>query len=95
MYKPKAEVTLRQRDEEQAEKIWQSKPGWSKLGCDTVAAGFQRTFLVSEAFRESSWRFNGAGVMPAPYCFQLSSWPGGVILTTVQDALEPGREHCQ
>jgi len=32
----------------------------------TMAAGFQRTFPVCEAYRESSWRYEGAGAMPAP-----------------------------
>jgi hypothetical protein len=34
----------------------------------TMTTGFQQAFPVCEAFRESSWRYKGAGAMPAPYC---------------------------
>jgi hypothetical protein len=62
-----------------------------KFRCDTVAAGFQLAFLVSEAFRGLSWRFNGAGVMPAPYFFQFCPWPCAVIATAVLDARDLAR----
>ena len=41
----------------------------------TVAAGFQRTFPVCEAVRGPSWQVQGAGAMPAPYCFQRGESP--------------------
>jgi hypothetical protein len=34
----------------------------------TMTPGFQRTFPVCEAFRGSSWRYEGVGAMPAPNC---------------------------
>jgi hypothetical protein len=50
------------------EKLWQVKSVCGKFHQATVAAGFQRTFPVCEAFRGSSWQLQGAGAMPAPYC---------------------------
>lgn len=34
-----------------------------------MAAGFQQTFPVCEVIREPLWQLQGAGAMPAPYCF--------------------------
>jgi hypothetical protein len=48
-------------------KQWQMKAGCIKFNQATVAASFQRTFPVCEAFRGSAWQLQGAGAMPAPY----------------------------
>jgi len=52
------------------EKDWQPNSEPSRLHQATVAAGFQQTFSVCEAFRGPSWQLQGAGAMPAPYCLQ-------------------------
>jgi hypothetical protein len=44
-----------------------------------MAAGFQRTFPVREAFRGSSWRYEGAGAMPAPSCLFQSENQAGAL----------------
>ena len=57
--------------EKHGRKELQFRARWSIFRQVTMATGFQRTFPVCEAFRESSWHEEGAGAMPAPICLTL------------------------
>jgi hypothetical protein len=55
---------------------WQVQAERSNFFQATVAAGFQRAFPACEAIREPLRQLQGAGAMPAPYCFhgRASGW---------------------
>ena len=66
---------------------WQVQAERSNFLQATVAAGFQWTFPVCEAIREPQWQLQGAGVMPAPYCFheRASGWMlSGVVVAVAR-----------